>query len=80
MLQEDEKKQDLPQDELEASQEETEAGKKKHRRLKEEHFIESKNKEKYKDFRKNMAQKGKHIYDKIRKDKFLGGVKGRRGG
>jgi len=55
-------------------------GKQKHERLKQEHFIESKHKEKLKDFKKGMFQKGKHIFDRKRKDKFLGGVKGRRGG
>jgi hypothetical protein len=55
-------------------------GKKKHERLKQEHFLESKHKEKLKDFKKGMFQKGKHLFDRKRKDKFLGGVKGRRGG
>ena len=55
-------------------------GKKKHQRLKQEHFIEAKHKEKLKDFKKGMFQKGKHLFDRKRKDKFLGGVKGRRGG
>ena len=55
-------------------------GKLKHERLKEERFVESKHKEKLRDFRKNISQKGKHIFDKKRKDKFLGGIKGRRGG
>jgi len=56
------------------------AGKEKHRRLKEEKLMEVKHKKKFKDFKKGMFQKGKHIFDKKRKDKFLGGVKGRRGG
>ncbi len=80
MPQEEQKKEELPEKKLEVDQRPTQADKKKHERLREEQFIESRYKEKYKDFRKNMAQKGKHIYDKIRKDKFLGGVKGRRGG
>jgi hypothetical protein len=55
-------------------------GKQKHERLKQEHFGETKHKEKLKDFKKGMFQKGKHLFDRKRKDKFLGGVKGRRGG
>jgi hypothetical protein len=68
------------EEKTDTNQEQAETGKKKHERLEQEHFIESKYKEKYKDFRKSMVQKGKHIFDKTRKDKFLGGVKGRRGG
>jgi hypothetical protein len=55
-------------------------GKQKHQRLKQEHFAEVKHKEKLKDFKKGMFQKGKHLFDRKKKDKFLGGVKGRRGG
>ena len=79
MLEEKGKKEEV-EEETEIEQEKIKPGKKKHQRLKEEHFIESKHKEKYKDFRKSMFQKGKHLFDKKRKDKFLGGVKGRRGG
>jgi len=79
-MSEEKKEEQTGQEKADISQEETEVGKKKHERLQQEHFIESKFKEKYKDFRKSMFQKGKHIFDKTRKDKLLGGVKGRRGG
>jgi hypothetical protein len=52
----------------------------KHERLKQEHMIEVQRKEKLKDFRKGMFKHGKHMFDRKRKDKFLGGTKGRRGG
>jgi hypothetical protein len=52
----------------------------KHERLKQEHLIEAQRKEKLKDFRKGMFKHGKHMFDRKRKDKFLGGTKGRRGG
>jgi hypothetical protein len=64
----------------ESLEEAEKTGKKKHERLKQEFVEESKFKEKFKDFRKGMAQKGKHQYDRMRKDKFIGGTKGRRGG
>jgi len=79
MLEENQKEQPI-EGENQTEQEKPKPDKEKHERLKQEHFIESKYKEKYKDFRKSMVQKGKHIFDKTRKDKFLGGVKGRRGG
>lgn len=55
-------------------------GRVKHERLKEERKQESRHKEKLKDFKRDMAKKGKHLFDRKRKDKFLGGTKGRRGG
>jgi len=55
-------------------------GKVKHERLKQEHMIEAQRKEKMKDFRRDMFKHGKHLFDRKRKDKFLGGTKGRRGG
>lgn len=70
-----EKKEEVKQEEKKLK-----AGKQKHERLKREHSIEAKHKEKLKDFKKGMFQKGKHLFDRKRKDKFLGGVKGRRGG
>jgi hypothetical protein len=54
-------------------------GKLKHERLKQERFQEARYKEKQRDFRKSLFQKGKHIFDRMRKSKFLGGTKGRRG-
>ena len=60
--------------------EETERpGKLKHERLKQERIQEARFKEKQRDFRKTLVQKGKHIFDRMRKSKFLGGTKGRRG-
>ena len=55
-------------------------GRVKHERLKEERVQEAQHKEKSKDFKKSLFQKGKHLFDRKRKDKFLGGTKGRRGG
>ena len=55
-------------------------GKIKHERLKQEQIQEAQYKERQKDFRKTLTQKGKHLFDRKRKDKFLGGTKGRRGG
>ena len=55
-------------------------GKVKHQRLKQEHITEAQHKEKMKDFRKGLFKHGKHLFDRKRKDKFLGGTKGRRGG
>ena len=77
---EEEKNQEQSEEEVQPEQDQTKPGKEKHLRLEEENFIESQNKEKYRDFRKGMLQKGKHLFDKRKKDKFLGGVKGRRGG
>jgi hypothetical protein len=59
---------------------EEKVGKEKHERLKQEHMIESQFKERMKDFRRDMVKHGKHLFDRRRKDKFLGGTKGRRGG
>ena len=58
----------------------TRPGKEKHKRLKEERILEAQYKEKLKDFKKNLVHRGKHLFDRQRKDKFLGGTKGRRGG
>jgi hypothetical protein len=55
-------------------------GKVKHERLKQERIQEAQYKERQKDFRKTLTRKGKHLFDRKRKDKFLGGTKGRRGG
>ena len=55
-------------------------GKVKHERLKEERAQEARHKEKFRDFKRDMTKKGKHLFDRKRKDKFLGGTKGRRGG
>lgn len=58
----------------------TRPGKEKHKRLKEERMAEAQHKERLKDFRRNLVHRGKHLFDRQRKDKFLGGTKGRRGG
>jgi hypothetical protein len=55
-------------------------GRVKHERLKEEQKQEARHKEKLRDFKRDMTKKGKHLFDRKRKDKFLGGTKGRRGG
>ena len=52
----------------------------KHRHLLQEKELEIQRKEQLKDYRRQFLQKGKHIFDRRRKDKFLGGTKGRRGG
>ncbi|HEX7401627.1 MAG TPA: hypothetical protein VF369_05560 [candidate division Zixibacteria bacterium] len=54
-------------------------GRLKHERLKQERIQEAQYKEKQRGFRKTLIQKGKHIFDRMRKSKFLGGTKGRRG-
>ncbi|MCJ7577791.1 MAG: hypothetical protein MUO91_05020 [candidate division Zixibacteria bacterium] len=59
---------------------ETRPGKEKHKRLKQERVAEAQYKERLKDFKKNLVHRGKHLFDRQRKDKFLGGTKGRRGG
>lgn len=69
-----EKKEEEPKEEVERP------GKVKHERLKQERAQEALHKEKFKDFKKSMIQKGKHLFDRKRKDKFIGGTKGRRGG
>jgi hypothetical protein len=79
MSEEEKQEQEQPQEE-QKEEKKHEGGKEKHERLKQEHFVEAKHKEKLKDFKKGMFQKGKHLFDRKRKDKFLGGVKGRRGG
>ena len=71
---EKEKKEEEPKEEVERP------GKLKHERLKEERIQQVRHKEKFRDFRKSMTQKGKHLFDRKRRDKFLGGTKGRRGG
>lgn len=59
---------------------ETRPGKEKHKRLKQERVVEAQYKERLKDFKRNLVHRGKHLFDRQRKDKFLGGTKGRRGG
>ncbi len=54
-------------------------GKLKHERLKQERIQEARYKERFKDFKKGLIQRGKHLFDRKRKDKFIGGTKGRRG-
>jgi hypothetical protein len=71
---EKEKKEEEQKEELERP------GKVKHERLKEERTQEARHKEKFKDFKKSMIQKGKRLFDRKRKDKFIGGTRGRRGG
>jgi hypothetical protein len=78
MVEEPEK--DQAQEPEEEREELERPGKVKHERLKEERAQESRHKEKFRDFRKEMTKKGKHLFDRKRKDKFLGGTKGRRGG
>ena len=52
----------------------------KQKHLLQERELEIQRREQLKDYRKQFLQKGKHIFDRRRKDKFLGGTKGRRGG
>jgi hypothetical protein len=52
----------------------------KHKHLLQEKELEIKRREQLKDYRRQFLQKGKHLFDRRRKDKFLGGTKGRRGG
>ncbi len=52
----------------------------KHKHLLQEKELEIQRREQLKDYRRQFLQKGKHIFDRRRKDKFLGGTKGRRGG
>jgi hypothetical protein len=68
------------EEEQEPKQEVERPGKVKHERLKEERVREARHKERFRGFKKSMTKKGKHIFDRKRKDKFIGGVKGRRGG
>jgi hypothetical protein len=77
-----EEPEDQEKAEEEKEEEKTEArpGKEKHKRLKQERISEARHKERLKDFRRDLVQRGKHLFDRKRKDKFLGGTKGRRGG
>ncbi len=77
-MEEPQEKEKLPEEKPQAAEEKP--GKEKHERLKQEHQIESQFKEKSRDFRRDMTKHGKHLFDRKRKDKFLGGTKGRRGG
>jgi hypothetical protein len=78
---EERQKEDKAEKEGEEPQKEVERpGKVKHERLKQERIQEAQYKERQKDFKKTLTQKGKHLFDRKRKDKFLGGTKGRRGG
>jgi hypothetical protein len=79
-MSEEPEKNQTPEKEEEEEQEVERPGRIKHERLKEERKQESRHKEKYKDFKRDMTKKGKHLFDRKRKDKFLGGTKGRRGG
>jgi hypothetical protein len=74
---EDQKK---AEEEKEEEKKEIRPGKEKHKRLKQERIIEAQHKERLKDFKRSLTQRGKHLFDRKRKDKFLGGTKGRRGG
>jgi hypothetical protein len=68
------------EDEKEEETTEIRPGKEKHKRLKQERISEAQHKERLKDFKKNLVQRGKHLFDRRRRDKFIGGTKGRRGG
>jgi hypothetical protein len=72
--------QEKAEEEKEEEKTETRPGKEKHKRLKQERISEARHKERLKDFRRDLVQRGKHLFDRKRKDKFLGGTKGRRGG
>jgi hypothetical protein len=63
----------------ESAEEVERPGKLKHERLKQERIQEAQYKEKQRGFRKTLVRKGKHLFDRMRKSKFLGGTKGRRG-
>lgn len=77
---EEKQKEEAEEKEEERKEEVERPGKVKHERLKEERAQEARHKERFKEFRRSMIQKGKHLFDRKRKDKFLGGTKGRRGG
>ena len=79
MAEEPEQKQKEEKEE-ETKKETERPGKVKHERLKQERVQEARHKERFRDFKKSMFQKGKHMFDRKRKDKFIGGTKGRRGG
>lgn len=77
----EEPEKDQAQEKEETEKQEIERpGKVKHERLKEERKQEAQHKEKFREFKRDMTKKGKHLFDRKRKDKFLGGTKGRRGG
>jgi hypothetical protein len=77
---EEPEEQEKAEEEKEEEKTETRPGKEKHKRLKQERFSEARHKERLKDFKRDLVQRGKHLFDRKRKDKFLGGTKGRRGG
>lgn len=52
----------------------------KQKHLLQEKELEIQRKEQLKDYRRQFLQKGKHLFDRRKKDKLLGGTKGRRGG
>lgn len=77
---EEPEEQEKAEEEKEEEKTEARPGKEKHKRLKQERISEAQHKERLKDFKKHLVQRGKHLFDRKRKDKFLGGTKGRRGG
>jgi hypothetical protein len=79
-MSEEPEKDRTPEEQEEKKPEVERPGRVKHERLKEERKQEAQHKEKFKDFKRDMTKKGKHLFDRKRKDKFLGGTKGRRGG
>ena len=80
MLEEGQKEEKAEEEGKEPQKEVERPGKVKHERLKQERIQEAQYKERQKDFKKTLTQKGKHLFDRMRKSKFLGGTKGRRGG
>jgi len=77
---EEPEEQEKAEEEKEEEKTETRPGKEKHKRLKQERVSEARHKERVKDFKKDLTHRGKHLFDRKRKEKFLGGTRGRRGG
>jgi tRNA(Ser,Leu) C12 N-acetylase TAN1 len=77
---EEAKKEEKEKKEEEQEEQVERSGKVKHESLKDERAQEARHKEKFRDFKKSLTKKGKHLFDRKRKDKFIGGTRGRRGG
>jgi len=80
MLEESEKEQEEKKGEEEPEREAERPGKVKHERLKQQRKLEAQYRGRFRDFKRSLIQKGKHLFDRKRKEKFIGGTKGRRGG
>jgi hypothetical protein len=76
----DEKSKDKPEEEVPAEEEKVKTDKRKHERLNEERRRLAAERERFKDFAKESMRKDARGISRKRRDKNLGGTRGRRGG